>query len=338
MIQEAIKRVVEGQNLDFYTAKTVMDEVMSGQATNAQMGAFLTALRMKGETVDEITACASSMREKCSSLHTDREVMDIVGTGGDEVGTFNISTTTAFVVAAAGIPVAKHGNRSVSSKSGAADVLEALGAKLDLNAAQCEKVLKAVNICFMFAQMHHSSMKYAAPVRKELGTRTVFNILGPLTNPAAASMQLMGVYSRDMVEPLARVLSNLGVNKGFVVCGNDGLDEVSMTGPTHVCQIDNGVLRSFDIVPEAYGLTSCDLSELLGGAPEENAEITKAVLSGKERGAKRNVVVLNSALCLAAALGKRIEECVPIAEGLIDSGRALEKMEAFIRATNEVEE
>lgn len=337
MIQEAIKKVVEGQNLDYYTAKTVMDEVMSGQATNAQMGAFLTALRMKGETVDEITACASSMREKCAALHTDKEVMDIVGTGGDEVGTFNISTTTAFVVAAAGVPVAKHGNRSVSSKSGAADVLEALGAKLTLTPGQCSKVLEETNICFMFAQMHHSSMKYAAPVRKELGTRTVFNILGPLTNPASASMQLMGVYSQDMVEPLALVLSNLGVKKGFVVCGNDGLDEVSMTGPTHVCHIDNGRMETFDIVPEDYNLPACELSELIGGTPADNAKITLDILSGSERGAKRNVVVLNAALCLAAAFDKTIKECVPLAEQLIDSKKALKKLEDFVRATNEVE-
>lgn len=337
MIQEAIKKVVEGQNLDFNTAKTVMDEVMSGRATNAQMGAFLTALRMKGETVDEITACASSMREKCEALHTETEVMDIVGTGGDEVGTFNISTTTAFVVAAGGVPVAKHGNRSVSSKSGAADVLESLGTKLTLTAKQCEKVLKDTGICFMFAQMHHSSMKYAAPVRKELGTRTVFNILGPLTNPAAASMQLMGVYNPDMVESLAQVLSNLGVNKGFVVCGNDGLDEVSLTGPTHVCHIDGDKLDAFDIEPEEFGLKTCELSELIGGNPAENAEITKNILSGKERGAKRDVVVLNASLALAAALDKEIGECVTMAENLIDSGKAMQKMQAFIKATNEVE-
>lgn len=337
MIQDAIKTVIEGKNLDFLTAKTVMDEVMSGQATNAQMGAFLTALRMKGETVDEITACAFSMREKCEALHTGIEVMDIVGTGGDEAGTFNISTTTAFVVSAAGIPIAKHGNRSVSSKSGAADVLEALGAKLTLNGEQCKKVLDKTGICFMFAPMHHSSMKYAAPVRKELGTRTVFNILGPLTNPAFASMQLMGVYNRDMVEALAKVLSNLGVRKGFVVCGNDGLDEVSVTGPTHVCRIKDGIFESFDISPEDFGMKTCGLSELIGGNPEENARITRDILMGKERGAKRDVVVLNAALCMAAAFGKEIGECIALAETTIDNGKALEKLNAFIRATNEAE-
>ena len=231
MIQEAIRKVMAGENLDFDTAKTVMDEMMSGQATQAQMASYLTALRIKGETVEEITASATSMRSKCESLHTETDVMEIVGTGGDEVGTFNISTTAAFVVAAAGVPMAKHGNRSVSSKSGAADVLEALGAKVTLNARQCEKILKETGICFMFAQMHHSSMKYAAPVRKELGIRTVFNILGPLTNPAGATMQLMGVYSQDLIEPMAQVLSNLGVKKGFVVCGDDGLDEVTLTDP-----------------------------------------------------------------------------------------------------------
>ena len=189
----------------------------------------------------------------------------------------------------------------------------------------------------MFAQMHHSSMKYAAPVRKELGIRTVFNILGPLTNPASASMQLMGVYSQDMVEPMAKVLSNLGVKKGFVVCGNDGLDEVSLTGPTHVCRINEGEFDSFDIVPEDYGFTTCDLSELIGGSPVKNAEITRNILSGTEKGAKRNVVILNAALCLAAALEKDICEGVRLAAEMIDSGKALEKLEAFIRATNEVE-
>ena len=331
MIQESIQEVMAGRNLDFDRAKAVMDEIMSGQATQAQMGAFLTALRIKGETVEEITACATSMRGKCEALHTETEVMDIVGTGGDEVGTFNISTTTAFVVAAAEVPVAKHGNRSVSSKSGAADVLEALGAKLTLNAKQCEKVLKDTGICFMFAQMHHSSMKYAAPVRKELGIRTVFNILGPLTNPAGATMQLM-------VESMAQVLSNLGVKKGFVVCGSDGLDEVSLTGPTHVCRINDGQFESFDIMPEDYGFTTCELDELIGGSPVENAEITRNILSGAEKGPKRNVVILNAALCLAAALGKEISEGVSMASELIDSGKALEKLEAFIRATNEVEE
>lgn len=338
MIQEAIRKVMAGENLDFDTAKTVMDEMMSGQATQAQMASYLTALRIKGETVEEITASATSMRSKCESLHTETEVMEIVGTGGDEVGTFNISTTAAFVVAAAGVPMAKHGNRSVSSKSGAADVLEALGAKVTLNARQCEKILKETGICFMFAQMHHSSMKYAAPVRKELGIRTVFNILGPLTNPAGATMQLMGVYSQDLVEPMAQVLSNLGVKKGFVVCGDDGLDEVTLTGSTHVCRINDGQFESFVIRPEDYGFTSCDLKELIGGSPEDNAKITRDILSGAEQGAKRDVVILNAALCLASALGKEISEGVRMATELIDSGKALEKLEAFIRATNEVEE
>lgn len=338
MIQEAIRKVMAGENLDFNTAKTVMDEIMSGQATQAQMASYLTALRIKGETVEEITASATSMRSKCESLHTETEVMEIVGTGGDEVGTFNISTTAAFVVAAAGVPMAKHGNRSVSSKSGAADVLEALGAKVTLNAGQCEKILKETGICFMFAQMHHSSMKYAAPVRKELGIRTVFNILGPLTNPAGATMQLMGVYSQDLIEPMAQVLSNLGVKKGFVVCGDDGLDEVTLTGPTHVCRINDGQFESFVIRPEDYGFAVCDLKELIGGSPEDNAKITRDILSGAEQGAKRDVVILNAALCLASALGKEISEGVRMATELIDSGKALEKLETFIRATNEVEE
>ena len=236
MIQKAIHELVENKNLDFETTKEVMDEIMSGNATQAQISSFLTALRMKGETIDEITACATVMRDKAVKLSPPFPVMDIVGTGGDEVGTFNISTTSAFVAAAGGIRVAKHGNRSVSSKSGAADVLERLGAELALTAQQAETVLEDTGMCFLFAPAYHSSMKYAAPVRKEIGIRSIFNILGPLSNPAGASMQLLGVYSRDLVEPLAQVLANLGVTRGMVVCGGDGLDEATLTGPTHVCE------------------------------------------------------------------------------------------------------
>ena len=234
MIKEAINKVMNGNNLTYDESKAVMEEMMDGTATQAQMGGFLTALRMQGETIEEITAFATVMREKGIKLKPEREVIDIVGTGGDEVGTFNISTTASFVVAAGGVPVAKHGNRSVSSKCGAADVLENLGANVSLSVEQNEEILKKTGMCFMFAQVYHSSMKYAAPVRKELGARTVFNILGPLSNPAAATMQLLGVYDRKLAEPLAQVLSNLGVTRGVVVCGNDGLDEITLTGETVV--------------------------------------------------------------------------------------------------------
>lgn len=338
MIQKAIHDLVENKDLDFDTAKSVMDEIMSGESTPAQIAAFITSLRMKGETIDEITACATVMREKAVRLKPEFDVIDIVGTGGDEVGTFNISTTSAFVIAAGGVPVAKHGNRSVSSKSGAADVLEQLGVNLNLTASQSEKVLKATNMCFMFAQSYHSSMKYAAPVRKETGIRTIFNILGPLSNPANATMQLLGVYDRALVEPLAQVLSNLGVTRGLVVCGADGLDEATLTGSTHVCEIRFGELTRYDITPEQLGLTRCALDELIGGTPEENAQITRDILSGREKGPKREIVVLNAALSLYLGIDDcSIKDCVKKAEEIIDSGKALAKLNEFINASQFVE-
>ena len=323
MIQKAIHQLVERADLDFDTTKAVMDEIMSGEATQAQISSFLTALRMKGETIDEITACATVMRDKAVKLTPAFPVMDIVGTGGDEVGTFNISTTSAFVAAAGGIRVAKHGNRSVSSKSGAADVLECLG-------------VKQTGMCFLFAPAYHSSMKYAAPVRKEIGIRSIFNILGPLSNPAGASMQLLGVYSRELVEPLAQVLANLGVKRGMVVCGGDGLDEATLTGPTHVCEIRFGQLSSYDMTPEELGLTACKLEELIGGTPQENAAITRDILSGRLTGPKRDVVVLNAALSLYLGIDDcTVKDCIKKARDIIDSGAAIGKMEEFIRATGQ---
>lgn len=339
MIQEAIHSLVQRENLDFDTTKAVMDEIMSGDATQAQISSFLTALRMKGETIDEITACATVMRDKGVKLTPPFPVMDIVGTGGDEVGTFNISTTSSFIAAAGGIHVAKHGNRSVSSKSGAADVLERLGAKLALTAEQAEAVLEETGMCFLFAPSYHSSMKYAAPVRKEIGIRSIFNILGPLSNPAGASMQLLGVYSRDLVEPLAQVLANLGVERGMVVCGGDGLDEATLTGPTHVCEIRFGRLSSYDITPKELGLSCCRLEELVGGTPEENAIITKEILSGTLMGPKRDVAVLNAAISLYLGIDScTVKDCVETAGKLIDSGAALKKLEDFVAATNSAKE
>lgn len=334
MIQEAIQKVLNGTNLDFDSAKKVMEEMMDGTATQAQMGGFLTAMRMKGETVEEITACATVMREKGVKINPVRKVIDIVGTGGDEVGTFNISTTAAFIVAAGGVPVAKHGNRSVSSKSGAADVLEQLGANLNLTPEHTEHTLEKTGMCFMFAPSYHSSMKYAAPVRRELGVRTIFNVLGPLSNPAGATMQLMGVYDRKLVEPLAEVLSNLGVVRGVAVCGSDGLDEITLSGPTHVCEIRYGSLTAYDITPEQFGLTGCDLKELIGGTPAENARITRDIIEGKETGPKRDVVVLNAAMALYLGIDDcSIEDCIEKAQNLIDTGKAKEKLEEFIEAT-----
>lgn len=336
MIKEAIHTLLEGKDLSYETAKQVMKEMMDGTATQAQMGGFLTALRMQGESIDEITAFAETMREKGVKIHPEREVIDIVGTGGDEAGTFNISTTAAFVVASGDVPVAKHGNRSVSSKSGAADVLECLGANVALSAKQNETVLNRTGMCFMFAPVYHSSMKYAAPVRKELGVRTVFNILGPLSNPAAASMQLLGVYDKSLVEPLARVLGNLGVVRGVAVCGEDGLDEITLTGETVVCEIRFGEITRYVITPDQFGLRRCALSELVGGNPEENAQITRDVLSGKERGAKRDVVLLNAGMSLYLGIdGITLAEGIQKAAELIDSGRAMEKLEEFVSATKE---
>jgi anthranilate phosphoribosyltransferase len=336
MIQQAIKQVLNGKDLDIETTKTVMRQMMDGTATPAQMGALLAGLRMKGETVEEITACAEVMREKGLKIKPVRNVIDIVGTGGDETGTFNISTTTAFVVAAGGIPVAKHGNRGVSSKSGAADVLEHLGINLNLSPEQNENILEQSNMCFMFAQIYHSSMKHAAPVRREMGARTIFNVLGPLSNPAGATMQLMGVYDRKLVEPLAQVLSNLGVVRGVAVSGSDGMDEVTLTGETHVCEIRYGELTSYDITPEQFGFKRCKLEDLAGGPPEENARITLDILNGKERGPKRDVVVLNAAMALYLGTDNcTVADCIKMAQDLIDSGKAAAKLDEFRRLTNE---
>ena len=334
MIKEAIYKLINREDLTYDEARAVMEEMMTGTATQAQMGGFLTALRIQGETIDEITAFATVMREKGIKITPEREVIDIVGTGGDEVGTFNISTTSAFVVAAGGVPVAKHGNRSVSSKSGAADVLEKLGAKVDLSAEQNEAILNKTGMCFMFAPVYHSSMRYAAPVRKELGVRTVFNILGPLSNPAAATMQLLGVYDRNLAGTLAQVLSNLGVTRGVAVCGNDGLDEITLTGETLVYEIRFGQITNYTITPEQFGFSRCPLEELIGGTPKENAEITRRILSGKETGAKRDVVLMNAGMSLYLGIdGITFAEGIARAKELIDSGKAYAKLEEFVRET-----
>ena len=336
MIQEAILKLSKKQNLNYDEAKAVMEEMMDGTATQAQMGGFLMALSMQGETIEEITAFATVMREKGVKIKPERAVIDIVGTGGDQVGTFNISTNSAFVVAAGGVPVAKHGNRSVSSRSGAADVLEKLGVQVALSAQQNEEVLNKTGICFMFAPVYHSSMKYAAPVRKELGVRTVFNILGPLSNPAGATMQLLGVYDKKLAEPMANVLANLGVTRGVAVCGEDGLDEITLTGETDVYEIRFGEITSYTIMPEQFGLTRCPLSELIGGTPEENAQITMDILTSKETGPKRDVVLLNAGMSLYLGIdGITLADGIQMAKELIESGKALAKYEEFRDATQE---
>ena len=335
MIKEAIIKLSKKQDLAYAEAEAVMDEIMSGQATPVQMSAYLTALALKGETIDEITASAAGMRAHCIKLLHNLDVLEIVGTGGDGSNSFNISTTSSLVIAAGGVPVAKHGNRAASSKSGAADVLEALGVKITLTPERSAEILKKINICFLFAQNYHIAMKYVAPIRKELGIRTVFNILGPLSNPAGANMELMGVYNQSLVEPLAQVMANLGVNRGMVVYGQDSLDEISMCAPTSVCEIRDGKFTSYEITPEQFGYERCEKGALTGGTPAENAEITKAILKGEEKGPKRQAVCLNAGAALyIAGKAASIEEGVKLAEFLIDSGAALKKLEEFVEETN----
>lgn len=335
MIREAIVKLSRKEDLSYREAEAVMNEIMDGQASPVQMSAYLTALSMKGETIDEITASAAGMREHCRKLLHDMDVLEIVGTGGDGANTFNISTTSSLVIAAGGVPVAKHGNRAASSKCGAADVLEALGVQITLPPEKSTRLLEKIGICFLFAQNYHISMKYVAPIRRELGIRTVFNILGPLSNPAGANMELMGVYDRQLVEPLARVMANLGVKRGMVVYGADRLDEISMSAPTAVCEVKDGAFHTYEITPEQFGWVTCEKKELEGGSPQENAAITRAVLAGREMGPKRGAVCLNAGAALyLAGRAENMEEGVRLAGHLIDSGAALRKLEDFIRESN----
>ena len=335
MINEAIIKLAAKEDLSYEMAMGAMDEIMGGKATPVQMSAFLTAMSMKGETIEEITACAAGMRKHCIRLLNDQELLEIVGTGGDRSNSFNISTTASILVSAAGVPVAKHGNRAASSKSGAADCLEALGVKISLPPERSREILEKINLCFLFAQNYHLSMKYVAPVRKELGIRTIFNNLGPLTNPAGASMQLMGVYEEALVEPMAKVLMNLGVKKGMVVYGQDCLDEISLSAPTTIGEFRNGTYKKYVIAPEDYGFQRCRKEDLQGGTPEENAAITRAVLNG-EKGPKRNAVVLNAAAGLVIGQdGIDLREAIHEMEKIIDSGKAAEQLEKFIQLSNE---
>jgi anthranilate phosphoribosyltransferase len=334
MIVEAIKAAAAKQVIGRAEAEAVMDEIMSGGASEIQMAAYLTAMSVKGETIDEIIGSAEGMRKHCVRLLHDMDVLEIVGTGGDMSNSFNISTTSALVISAAGIPVAKHGNRAATSKSGAADVLEALGVNIMVSPEKSLSLLKEIGLCFLFAQNYHIAMKYVAPVRKELGIRTMFNILGPLVNPAGANKELLGVYEEDLVEAMAKVLVGLGVRNAYVVYGQDGLDEISVSAPTSVCEVRDGFIRSFVIDPEQFGIKLHDKSELTGGTPEENAEITRAVLAG-ERGARRDAVLLNSAA--AIHVGKpeiSLEEGIALAAGMIDSGKAAQQLERFAKLSN----
>ncbi len=334
MIQEAIYQLLNKEDLSLTVAKNVMDEIMAGNTTNAQIASFITALRMKGESIDEITACAMVMREYGLKLNHNMDVLDIVGTGGDEANTFNISTISSLIISAAGVPVAKHGNRSVSSKCGSADVLETLGVKIDVSVEKSQQILKEIGICFMFAPLYHSSMKYAAPVRKELKARTIFNILGPLASPAGAKLQLLGVYDENLVEPMARVLANLGIKRAMIVHGHDGLDEVTLTTKTTVCEVNKGVLNSFFLDPQHFGFDYCSPEDLVGGNPSTNAHIALNILQG-EKGARRDIVLLNSAVCLYMSYDNlTLRECVNLAAQIIDSGRAIRQLDKFIRLSN----
>jgi len=335
MIKEAIVKASKKENLGYEAVEEVMDEIMTGAASGIQMSAFLTAMAMKGETIEEITAAAAGMRKHCIRLLHKADALEIVGTGGDRSNSFNISSTSALVISAAGIPVAKHGNRAASSKSGAADVFEALGVNITIPPEKSLKILQEIGICFLFAQNYHVSMKYVAPVRRELGIRTIFNILGPLTNPAGANMELLGVYEEALVAPMARVLSNLGVKNAMVVFGQDGLDEISMSAPTSVCEVRGESFKSYTIEPEQFGFKRCRKEELTGGDPAENAGITRAILGG-EKGPKREAVLLNSAAGIYIArpeLG--IKNALKVAEESIDSGKAQAQLEKFIRLSNE---
>lgn len=336
MIKEAIVKLSNKESLTYDEALQVMNEIMDGEASDVQKSAYLTALAMKGETVDEITGSAVGMRSHAMSVKHDMDVLEIVGTGGDRSNSFNISTTASLVIAAAGVPVAKHGNRAASSKSGAADCLEQLGVKISLEPEQSEKLLKEIGITFLFAQKYHTAMKYVGPIRKELGTRTVFNILGPLTNPANANLQLMGVYSEELVEPMAHVLHNMGVKRGMVVYGMDCLDEISLSAPTKVCEFDGENFKNYTITPEQFGYAQCSKEELVGGTPAENAAITQAILEG-EKGAKRNAVVMNAGAALyIAGKASDLQSGMQLAEQMIDSGAAMEKLTQFIQVSNEV--
>ena len=309
---------------------------MENTASDVQKAAYLTALSMKGETIDEITASAAAMRAHGEKLLHNMDVLEIVGTGGDGSNSFNISTTSALVIASGGVPVAKHGNRgSSSSKSGAADVLEALGVKIDISPEQSKQLLTDINICFLFAQKYHFAMKYVGPVRKELGIRTIFNILGPLSNPAGANMELMGVDEEELVEPLAQVMAKLGVKRGMVVFGQDRLDEISMSAPTAVCEIRDGWFQSYEITPERFGYKRCSKDDLTGGTPEENAAITRSILSGEEKGPKRQAVCLNAgAAFYITGKTETMADGIRLAEKLIDEGAAMKKLEEFVKESN----
>lgn len=335
MIKEGIAELVNGKNLSLEMSEQIFDEIMSGKADDVQKSAFLTALSIKGETIEETTALANIMRKYCAKPCHKDEVLEIVGTGGDKSDSFNISTTSSFVLSSCGISVAKHGNRAASSKCGAADVLEALGVKLDISPEKSSEILEKLGICFLFAQKYHSAMKNVGAIRKELGFKTIFNLAGPLSNPAFPEYQLLGVYDEKLLEPMAKVLNNIGVKRGMVVYGRDCLDEISLSDETAICEFGGEKIKKYVIAPEQYGFERCKKSDLTGGTPQENAEITRNILKG-EKGAKRDAVVLNSMFAYHIVHHETdLNECKKTVESAIDSGKALEKLESFVKATQE---
>ena len=340
MIKEAIVKIVSKEDLTYGEAYAVMDEIMSGETTPTQNAAFLAALSTKSaraETTDEIAGCAAAMRDHATHVDTGMDIFEIVGTGGDSAHSFNISTTSALVAAAGGMKVAKHGNRAASSQCGTADCLEALGVNIQQSPAKCIELLNEVGMCFFFAQKYHTSMKYVGAIRKELGFRTVFNILGPLTNPGSPSMQLLGVYDGYLVEPLAQVLVDLGVKHGMVVYGMDKLDEISLSAPTKVCEIRDGWFKSSIITPEDFGFERCTKDDLKGGTPAENAAITRAILGG-EKGHKCNAVLMNAGASLyIGGKADSMRDGIALAADIIDSGKALVTLEKFIEVSNRPE-
>ena len=340
MIKEAIVKIVNKGDLTYDEAYAVMNEIMSGKTTQVQNAAFLAALSTKSakaETTDEIAGCAAAMRAHATKVETGMEVFEIVGTGGDNAHSFNISTTSALTAAAGGMKVAKHGNRAASSQCGTADCLEALGVNIQQSPARCKELLSEVGMCFFFAQKYHTSMKYVGAIRKELGFRTVFNILGPLTNPGTPSMQLLGVYDEYLVEPLAQVLISLGVKRGMVVYGQDKLDEISMGAPTTVCEIRDGWFKAYTIAPEDFGFERCRREALKGGTPQENAKITLGILHG-EKGHKRNAVLMNAGAALyIGGKADSMKDGIALAARIIDSGKALNTLNALVEVSNRPE-
>ena len=340
MIKEAIEKIVNKKDLSYDEAYSVMNEIMSGASTTTQNAAFLSAISTKSakaETTDEIAGCAAAMRDHATTVDTGMDIFEIVGTGGDNANSFNISTTSALVAAASGMKVAKHGNRAASSKCGTADCLEALGVNIQQSPEKCIELLQKAGMCFFFAQKYHTSMKYVGSIRRELGFRTVFNILGPLTNPGKPKMQLLGVYDEYLVLPLAQVLINLGVKRGMVVYGQDKLDEISLSAPTTVCEIKDGWYKLYTITPEQFGLNRCTKEDLKGGTPEENAKITRAVLSG-EKGAKRDAVLMNAGASLyIGGKADSMQDGIKLAAEIIDSGKALEVLDKLVVISNSEE-